>query len=57
VQLICGHEDYAAKLIPFLEWHELSYTEPFKGLGIGERTKAMIREARKQENKSLESYA
>ncbi len=57
VELICGHEDYANKLIPYLDYEGVDYTEPFKGMGIGDRQQAMIREARKVENNQLQAYA
>lgn len=57
VEIIAGKEDYGSRLEPHFDEYGVEYSYPFEGLGIGSRTKAMIEEARKVENKSLEAYA
>lgn len=57
VEIIAGKEEYGSRLEHWLDEYEVGYCYPFEGLGIGERTKAMVEEARKVENQSLERYA
>lgn len=56
VEIIAGKEEYGSRLEPWFDEYGVDYSHPFEGLGIGERTKEMIREARKVENKSLQNY-
>lgn len=56
VEIIAGKEDYGRRLEHWLDDYGADYSYPFEGLGIGERTKAMIQEARKVENQQLSAY-
>lgn len=57
VEIIAGWEEYGSRLEYWLNEYEIDYTCPFAGQRIGTRTKNMIQEARKVENKGLEEYA
>lgn len=57
VEIIAGKEDYGKRLEPWFDDLSVDYSYPFEGLGIGERTQAMIRQARKAENNKLSEYA
>lgn len=57
IEIIAGKEEYGRRLEHWLDDYGVKYRYPFEGLGIGERTKAMIQEVRKVENESLGAYA